>query len=209
MAVLLVPIAALCNGDDDASLSTTSASTTLDEPASTVRTTTTTPPGPRPPLVDRTGHVPMAVDDDPGVVVALVDEEVPGSQTWALDLATLTWEERARADFDIGSAHLVYDPASDLIVAVTGLGSTFVYDVEVDRWSARTAASPSIGTLAFDPHSGHVVALGGAAISTAICTAAAGTPAGCSHLRRARGRRSTPRRRTSASSLATCQPALR
>jgi hypothetical protein len=138
-----------CSGDDH----DTASSTTV---AASSTSLTAGDSGPRPALVDAPA-VPMAFDEQSGVVVALVDE-----QTWTFNVETLTWAPRSAAGFDDSRwywTRLVYDPATDLTVAVTELGSTYVYDADSDTWTQRSSlGAPGLpGAAALDARTNRIV----------------------------------------------------
>lgn len=153
-------LAAACRaGDESDRTAATAAGSPTTASSSTTTEPTIGPSGPRPPVVDAPA-VPMAFDEQSDVLVAIVDD-----QTWTLDLETLTWTQRSAAAF--GSrwfwTRLVYDPATDVTVAVTELGSTFAYDADTDTWTQRSSIPepgwPAVAAL--DTRRNRIMVLGG------------------------------------------------
>jgi hypothetical protein len=157
----LALVAAGCTGDDsDRTAATTAGSSTT--VASSTTEPTVGPSGPRPPVADAPA-VPMALDEQSGVLVAIVED-----QTWTLDLETSTWAQRSAAAFDSSRwfwTRLVYDPGADRTVAVTEEGATYAYDADSDTWTQRSSLpEPGFpGVAALDTRRDRIVVLAGPA----------------------------------------------
>lgn len=108
-------------------------------------------------------YLSVAMDAGSGKIVAL--ETMEGlTRTWTLDVCTNTWRMmRPPNEPDLTGVRipLVYDPASDLIVGISGQ-HVWTYSVEGNRWTPRPwpggSVPSSFGQVTYDPSSGNVLA---------------------------------------------------
>ena len=118
------------------------------------------------------GNLKMAFDRDSARIVALVGRLDGGSgswETWTFDVCTNRWA-RPRPDREPTVAasretQLVYDPGSDLTIAIGPDGHPWVYDLDENSWTAKRGWRsrgdyPDVASLrlAFDPVSGLIFA---------------------------------------------------